>query len=480
MPLFSGGKGHRAPHQGGSPRAKWVILGTVLLGTFSTTLDGGIVSISSPALVEAFSSDPSTVLWVATAYFLTSVSLLLTVAWVADNLGRKRMYVAGYLVFAVGLALASLAPSIIALVLIRVLQAVGGAMIVANTNAIITGTFPSNERGQALGLANGVVGLGLGMGPLVGGLLLDALDWRALFWSRIPVAVLAMVMAMAVLPRDHRRGGHLQVDYLGPLVLCVTAVSGLLAINLAGRGGAGQPVVWALAGATPLLIAVLIAVERRVPLPVLDLAQFRNRIFATAEASLFFHFVSTGMVAFLTAFFLVDGLGLTAGRAGLVLTVFSLVRLVGSPVSGAISDRVGTRGPTVVGLLGMAGGLLVLSQLGQGAPLWQVAGALALAGLGSAVFEPANTSAIMGSVKVNRLGSAAALLAAGRQVSLSVGFALGGAIFAFQRGTAVGALREGAVAGGSSSVVAAYGDAMLVAAALVVVGAVVAYARGRA
>ena len=472
---LTGQESHSPADSVNASGGKWTILSAMALTSLFLTLDSGMVSISFPSMVHYFSTDPSTVLWVSTAFFLTNVSLMFTTAWLADIFGRKRLFITGLAIYVIGLGLAPLAPTVIALILIRVLQAVGTSMVVPNIDALVTANFPASERGKALGLIGASVGLGLGLGPITGGLILEVLDWRALFWSRVPLGIVGILLTMIVLPSDHRRRDvSLRFDYVGPVVLAATATTFLLAINLAGRGGVEKLVVLTFAGASPVLFAVLMMVERRASLPVLDLAQFRNRVFSFSMGSHIFHYVASGVLTFLGAFFMVNGLGLTPGRAGLLLTVFPAIRVIAGPISGVLTDRFGSRIPTTSGLAVLGIGFLILSRTAGDVPLWGIAASLALAGLGAAFFEVANTSAIMGSATKGRLTSAAAFVSAGRQVSHSIGFVIGGAIFAVREEYHLGVLGKAPAA-----VVASFSDAMLVAAIICFVGTAVSYYRGR-
>ena len=183
----------------GSP-SKWLVLTVVSIGTLMTTIDSGIVNVSYPALVDAFDSDASTVLWVNVAYWVTDVGLLLTLGWIGDMAGRRHVFAMGFVVFTIGALLCAVSPTIWFLIGARVVQAIGTAMILANTYAIITTVFPSNERGKAIGVSIAVVGLGLTSGPFVGGALLDILDWRALYYVRAPVGLLGVVMSCGCCP----------------------------------------------------------------------------------------------------------------------------------------------------------------------------------------------------------------------------------------------------------------------------------------
>lgn len=462
-----------APESGKWRANKWLALGVVTLGIFIYTLDSGMVGIGFPALIEAFDSDASTVVWVMNAFFATSVALLLTAAWFSDVFGRKRLFIAGLVLFLLALSGISFSPNIGVLLMFRVLQAAGGSLILANGNAIATQSFTAAERGKAMGIIGASIGLGLGLGPWLGGTLLDALDWRALFWTRIPLGVVGIALAAVVLAPDRGLGKRVQMDYLGPVALCAALVTALLAINLSGRLGADHPIVWGLAAGLPFLIALVISVERRAPRPVLDLALFSNRVFSVSQASQILHYIPSGMMTFLGAFFLLDGLELSATSAGLVLTMFPLVRVVGSPASGIISDRLGTRWPTTLGMAVMGIGFLSLYWVGPGTSMWLVAAALALAGIGAAVWEAPNTADIMGSVNPDRLSAASASLAVGRQIALSSGFALGGAVYA---------LREAYYAervASDQAIASAFNEAMLLAAVILFAGTAVTYMRGR-
>ena len=241
----------------GSP-SKWLVLTVVSIGTLMTTIDSGIVNVSYPALVDAFDSDASTVLWVNVAYWVTDVGLLLTLGWIGDVAGRRQVFAMGFVVFTVGALLCAVSPTIWFLIGARVVQAIGTAMILANTYAIITTVFPSNERGKAIGVSIAVVGLGLTSGPFVGGALLDILDWRALYYVRAPVGLLGVVMSLWLLPRDATSVGNFRMDYLGALVLFAAMAASLLVINQGGRLGFDSTPIIGLAAAAVVTMALLV------------------------------------------------------------------------------------------------------------------------------------------------------------------------------------------------------------------------------
>ena len=193
-------------------RNKWTVLGVASVGTLSSTLDGGAVSVIYPALATAFDTDTSTVLWVTVAYWVTAVGLLLTMGWLSDVVGRRRVFIAGSSLFALGILLSSLSLNIWQLIAFRVFQGVGSSMLLASLNALITANFQAKERGKALGVSGAVVGVGLTTGPLIGGVLLDLMDWRAVFYTRAPIAAAGAVLAWWLLPRDRVEGPRFRLD----------------------------------------------------------------------------------------------------------------------------------------------------------------------------------------------------------------------------------------------------------------------------
>ena len=461
---------------------KWLVLGTTSMGVILSTMDASAVSLSYPALAATFSTDPSTVVWVGIIYFLFSTGLLLTLGWLGDSLGRNRLYTGGMIVFTLGLGLSASAASIHQLIAYRAIQGIGSAMILATGNALLVAAFPSHQRGTALGLQGIAIGLGLGIGPLISGFLLDVLDWRAVFYVRVPVGLLGLLLAGTLLDRERPRG-PLQADYTGALVLfgCLTAFT--LAINQAGRLGPLHAVVLGAAVIAVALFPLFLRIERRVSRPILDLSLFRNRVYRGGLLSLILTSQSWATIALLTPFLMINAMEFPPFRAGLFLTAFAIIRLVFSPAAGWLADRLGTRLLTTTGLLLVVGGLVFISRLDADSSSALLLWGLLIAGVGNALFEPPNTSAIMGSVPGDRLGTAAASLATARQVGLIVGIALGGALFA-ARSAAYAGISAAQVAPerlAPAALASGVSDALVAAAALCFLGVFFALAReGRA
>ena len=334
---------------------KWLTLGTVGIGVLASTLDGSIVNLAYPALTEAFNTDPSTVLWVTVAFLIIGASLALPLGALGDMLGRKRLYSVGFAVFTVGLVLSAMSQTIGQLIIFRVLQGIGQGMMVATSNAIVVAAFPDSERGKALGINGALVGVGLASGPILGGLILEFLGWRAIFWTRIPVSIIGLLAALLLLRPDVKNNIRQPFDYIGTIALTLGLSCLLLFINRAPLEGISAGVM--ILGIVSIVALVsFVIIEKRATFPVFDFSLLTQRLFSMAVASATLHFVAQAAFLFLMPFYLLQGLGLRPIEAGPVLMCLPVTRLFVSPVSGILSDRLQTRTISTLGLIIMAGG----------------------------------------------------------------------------------------------------------------------------
>ncbi|HEY8489701.1 MAG TPA: MFS transporter [Dehalococcoidia bacterium] len=459
---------------------KWKALGTVSVGAFMATLDASVVNIAFPTLARVFHTTPDTVLWVTLAYILVSTGLTLTLGRVGDLLGRKRIYAWGFVIFTLGLALSAAAQSLPQLVAARVVQAVGGAMTVSNGTAIVTDAFPASQRGQAIGIIGSVVGAGLAAGPALGGLILTALDWRAIFYTQLPVGILGSVVAFRVLRADRGAHGPRSVDLLGAGALFVTLASLILAVNRGQAWGWRSPTILGLLALAAAGAAAVLWVEGRlVASPILDLNLFRSRLFSGAVASLVMSFLATAGLTFLMPFYLTEVLGYPAARTGLVLTTVPLTMLLVAPISGSLSDTWGPRYLATLGLALTAAGLLSFQTAGAGTGTVGVVARLLLVGLGAGLFQSPNNSSIMGAAPRDRLGTASAMIATSRSTGQAVGLALAGALFTYSAVRAAGGGTAGPEGLDAPAVLTGIHAALLASALIAAAAIPVSLLRGR-
>ena len=443
----------------GVTRSRLVLLAVISLGTLSSTLDGGMVSVAYPAIASAFNTDTSTVLWITVAYWVVAVGLLLTLGWLGDVAGRRTVFASGLIVFGVGLGLTSLSVTIWQLIAFRVFQGVGSAMVLSNLNALIINNFPPEDRGKALGISGAVVGFGLTVGPLLGGLLLDYVDWRAVFYSRVPISAMGAILVWWLLPSDRVSERNFPVDFLGAVALFGVLASILLVINQGGRLGFTSMPVMVMGVIVTISLPILVWSERRSVRPILEFGLLRSRQYGFSLLVLVSHYLSQGGVLLIMPFFLLTVLGFSATKMGLFLAAFSLGRTFLAPVAGQLSDKFGTRPFLILGNALLAMALFWLSRQGTDASDLALLGGLLLASAGSSFFEPVVTSAIMGSVPEDRTGTASASIALGRQTAFALGVTLAGAIFAIRERV------YGALAGSEDQVgeviARAFGDTVL-------------------
>jgi EmrB/QacA subfamily drug resistance transporter len=375
--------------------------------------------------------------WVVIAYLVCVASLLLTMGRLSDVVGRKRIWLFGLGAFTLGSMLCGAAPSLLGLILARAAQGIGGACMMAVSPAMLTGAFPPEQRGRAIGLNAVTVAVGISVGPTLGGMITERVSWRYIFYVNVPIGVLGLVACWKLLPRDvpRTRSGF---DPVGAALLAVSLASLTALMTLGNELGWASPQAAVLA-LVVLVGSVLFALqERRHPYPVIDFSLFRSRLFSSACLSLMLSFWSSFAVSVLMPFYFEQLRGYGAERTGLMLTPFPLMIALIAPLAGSLADRIGTRVLASVGMSVLCLGLWLLSRLDETSTPLAIIGCLTVAGAGQALFQAPNNSALLGAAPPERQGLASGMLATGRTVGQSLSVALAGAIFAAMGGAAAG------------------------------------------
>jgi EmrB/QacA subfamily drug resistance transporter len=455
-------------------RRKWHVMAAVGSGVFLATLDSSIINVSLPTLVRALNARFSTVQWVVLAYLLTVTTSMLTFGRVGDMLGKKRIYLTGFIIFTLGSAMCGIATSIYWLIGFRVLQAIGSAMIMALGAAIVTEAFPPSERGKAMGIIGAIVSIGIVVGPAVGGLIIGTLSWRWIFYVNLPVGIVGSFIVIRNIP-DFKPGERQSFDYWGALVLFLSLLSLLLALTLGGQDGFFKPAPELLLLSWLLFLMLFLLIEIKSAHPMIDLKMFQNTLFSMGLATGFIAFIALAGILVLIPFYLEDMLKYQPLQVGLLMGIVPLMLGVASPISGVYSDRLGTRLLTVVGLAIMVAGYLAAGTLNAQTSALGYAGRMFALGLGMGIFLSPNNSAIMGTAPRSRLGIVSGFLAITRTLGQTVGVAVMGAIWAGRTALhAGGNLQDGATNAPIAAQVAALQDTLQVAAALIVVALFIA------
>jgi len=393
-----------------------------------SALDGSIVNTILPVLRHDLNTSVAAVEWVTVVYLLVVSAILLGVGRAGDLFGHKRLYVAGFALFVAGSMLCGLAPSVHALVVLRGLQALGAAMLFANAPAILTKAFPPTQRGRALGAQGTFTYLGLTVGPSLGGFLAHALGWRWVFYINVPVGIFGIMLALRVIEDDHPHARPERFDWSGAGLFTVGLVALLIALNRGHDWGWVTSETIGLIVFAFVVLAVFVTFERRIRAPMLDLHLFDSRVFSAATGAALFNYICIYGVVFVIPFLLIQGRGLNAQQAGIIMTAQPIVMAIVAPLSGTLSDRIGSRPLATSGLAILSIGLLLLAHFSPGTSSGAIAASLAVAGLGVGLFVSPNNSALMGAAPLNRQGIAAGVLATSRNVGMVLGVGVSGAI----------------------------------------------------
>jgi EmrB/QacA subfamily drug resistance transporter len=422
----------RLPFVRERPNAHWFAVAAVCVGALMGQLDASIVTVALPSLQRSFHSSVGSVTWVGLSYLVVLVATVTAVGRFADMWGRKLFYVYGFIIFIAASALCGLAPDLAALCGFRALQAIGAALLQANSLAIIVLVVPKRSLGRAIGLQGAAQAIGLALGPSVGGLLLAAGGWRLIFFVNVPLGIFGAVAAVALVPRSQNLQHKVAFDWKGLSLFFPAVVALLTAVSFGTTEGWGSPLIIGLFVAAVLLAASFVRQERADDQPMLDPHLFRNRRFSTGIASGIGSYLVMFGVLLLIPFYLARGLGLGTARIGVELMALPLAFGLVAPVAGRLADRIGARRLTVGGMALVATGLATLGAVPPGTP--ELVFLLAVIGCGLGLFTSPNNATIMGAAPPQQAGMASGILNMSRGLGTALGLAITGLLFTISGG----------------------------------------------
>jgi EmrB/QacA subfamily drug resistance transporter len=385
---------------------KWWALSCTSVGMLLATLNSGTLIIALPDLERALHTTLLELVWVILAYMIASTVLVLTAGRLSDMFGRKRAYLAGFAIFAAASLGAGFAADGTELILWRILQGVGGALLFANSSALVTDAFPREQLGLAMGTNTMVAAVGLVLGPVLGGLLVS-ISWHWVFWFNVPLALAGTVWGALVLHELAKQDEERGLDLVGTATFVIGLTGLVLGVSRGGLSGWSDPIVIGGLVASAVLLPAFVAIERRARAPMLDLAIFRDRMFAAATGAAFINGLSRFALMFVFVFYFQGAQGDDPITAGIKLSPMAIGMLVSSPAAGLWADRRGSRTLAAAGMLVGAIGLALMTTLQPHSPFWQSALWLFIVGVGSGMFNSPNTAAMMGTVPARRRGIAA-------------------------------------------------------------------------
>ena len=412
----------------------WLVVAVCSIAAFMGQIDASIVQLALPNLGRVFDSTLESVSWVALSYLLGCASFMPIFGQLCRIFGRKQFYIVGFVVFTSASALCGFSSDLLTLVGLRFLQGVGGAMVGANSLALVVEATDKSRRAQALGVYAGAQAVGISAGPVAGGLLIGTLGWPWVFWVNVPFGLISIVAGWLVLPVTPRQGSSQTFDWRGALLLTPALTFAVLALNQVSAWGPTSPALLGSVGAAIVLIFLFVRQESKAQSPLVDLALLKGPAFLAGALACALSYAMLYGMFFLASFALVSGYENSATVAGLKLAIVPISIGVVAPIAGALADWMGARLLSVAGMAICFVALLALTAVAtQPTPnLWAGFLGLVAFGIGLGVFIAPNNHATINAAPAELSGVAGAMLNLTRILGTVAGVASASAVLSWQ------------------------------------------------
>lgn len=409
----------------------WLILVATCLFTFMSTLDGSIVNIAMPMISTSLNIDMSSAEWIVSLYMITICCLLIFWGRVSDSKGKIKIFRIGTFIFVFGSLLCGISISIEMLLISRIIQAIGASMTMATNYGIITEYFPKEMRGKSLGILGSFVSLGSIAGPGIGGFILQKYSWHYIFLINIPVGLFAIILGYFVFPKKSHRAKPLNIDYTGFILFDISIISLFMAIFIGQITGFKTMLVIGLFILFIMTMTIFIYVENKISSPLIDMSIFNSKAFSLGLLCALLIFSSNLFLNTLIPFYLQNTIKLSPLLSGFILMTVPIAMVIVAPISGTLSDKIGSEGLTFIGL-----GIVCIAQflfifINQVTPLLYLIILTTLTGIGVAMFQSPNNSIIMSSVEPRHLGIAGSINSLARNLGMVIGLSLSTTILYF-------------------------------------------------
>jgi EmrB/QacA subfamily drug resistance transporter len=406
---------------------KWIALSCTTLGAFFSVVSGNTLVVALPVIMKDLNATFQEIIWTMMGYMFILSILVPAIGRVADMIGRKKLFVAGFIVFTIGSLLCAFSRSGMDLLSFRMIQAVGGALLAANSVPIVTDAFPRKELGMALGINGMVISIGGVLGPILGGFLVN-LGWRSIFYINVPIGIFGTIWAVMQLEELDILPEKQKFDWGGSILFTTGMLSLLLFLTFGGLYGWLNPELFIILAAAIILLPLFVYVEFHIEEPLLDMRLFESRALAFAYGSNLLNGIARGAVTFLLIFYFQGIKGIDPIQAAVMLIPFVLPQMIAAPICGWLSDRIGSRMLSSAGLLISAVGLVGLIWIRPETSYLELTISMIIIGIGSGMFFSPNNKAIMETVPVEKRGIAGGIRTMMNNVGMIISMALSMAV----------------------------------------------------